>query len=59
MIGHHARGKGIAGRGDEDAGKLGEEEVGIRGDGVVELCLAEGEESCVLVPSGLDSLAIG
>ena len=58
MIGHHARGEGVARRGDEDAGELGEEEVGVRGDGVIELCLAEGEESCVLVRSGLDSLAM-
>ena len=59
MIGHHARGEGIAGWGDEDAGELREEEVGVRGDGIVELCLAEGEESCVLVLSGLVSLAMG
>ena len=59
MICHHARGEGIAGRRDEDAGELGIEEVRVRGDGVVELCLAEGEEGCVLVRSGLDSLAMG
>ncbi len=55
MIGHHAGREGIAGRGDEDAGELGEEEIGICGDGVVELGLAEGEESGVLVWSRLGS----
>ena len=55
MVGHHARREGVAGWGDEDAGELGEEEVGVRGDGLVELCLAQGEESFVLVRSGLGS----
>ena len=49
MIGHHAGWEGVAGRGDQNAGELGEEEVGVCGDGVVELCLAEREESGVLL----------
>ena len=53
MVGHHAGREGVAGRGDEYPGELGEEEVGVCGDGVVELCLAEGKESCVLVRGGL------
>ena len=53
MVGHHAGREGVAGWGDQDAGKLGEEEVGVCGDGVVELGLAEGEEGCILVRSGL------
>lgn len=56
MVGHHARREGVAGGGDEDAGELGEEEVGVRGDGVVELRLAEGEEGGVLLRSGLGGL---
>lgn len=55
MVGHHAGREGVAGRGDEDAGELGEEEVGVCGDGVVELRLAEGQQSCVLLRRGLDS----
>lgn len=54
MVGHHAGREGVAGWGDQDAGELGEEEVGVCGDRVVKLCLAEREESCVLVRSGLD-----
>lgn len=53
VVGHHAGREGVAGWGDEDAGELGVEEVGVCGDGVVELCLAEGEESCVLLRGGL------
>lgn len=55
MVGHHAGRESIASWGDEYAGELGEEEVGISGDGVIELCLAEGKESCVLFRSGLGS----
>ena len=55
MVGHHAGREGIAGWGDKDAGELGEEEVGICGDGAVELCLAERKEGCVLFRSRLDS----
>ena len=55
MVGHHAGREGVAGRGDEDAGELGEEEVGVCGDGVVELRLAEGQQSCVLLRRGLGS----
>ena len=39
--------------GDEDAGELGEEEVGVCVDGVVEAGLAEGEEGGVLLRCGL------
>ena len=55
MVGHHAGREGVASWGDEDAGELGKEEVRVCGDGVVELCLAEGKESCVLFRSGLGS----
>ena len=55
MVGHHAGREGIAGWGDENAGELGEEEIGVCSDGAVELCLAEGKESCVLFRSRLDS----
>lgn len=48
MVGHHPGWEGVPGWGDENAGELGEEEVGVCGDGVVELCLAEGEERGVL-----------
>ena len=53
MVGHHARRESVAGWGDENASELGEEEVGVCGDGLVELFLAEREESFVLVRSGL------
>ena len=53
MVGHHAGGEGVAGWGDEDAGEFGEEEVGVCGNGVVEPCLAEREQSCVLIRTGL------
>ena len=53
MVGHHTGREGVAGWGNQDASELGEEEVRVCGDGVVELCLAEGEESGVLVRSGL------
>lgn len=53
MVGHHAGREGVAGRGDEDASELGEEEVRVRGDGVVELGLAEGEKGGVLLRGGL------
>lgn len=56
VVGHHARREGVAGGGDEDAGELREEEVGVRGNGVVELRLAEGEEGGVLLRSGLGGL---
>lgn len=49
MVGHHTGREGVAGRGDQNAGELGEEEVGVCGDGVVELCLAEGKEIGVLL----------
>ena len=55
MVGHHARWEGVAGWGDEDAGELGKEEVRVCRNGVVESCLTEGEESCILLRSGLDS----
>ena len=55
MVGHHARREGVAGWSDKDAGELGEEEVGVCGDGVVELCLTERKQSCVLLRSGLGS----
>ena len=55
MVGHHAGREGVAGWGDEHTGELGVEEVRVCGDGVVELCLAEREQSCVLVRSGLGS----
>ena len=55
MVGHHAGREGIAGWGDENAGELREEEIGVCGDGAVELGLAEGKESCVLIRSRLDS----
>ncbi len=53
MVGHHTGRKGVAGWRDEDAGELGKEKVRVCGDGVVELFLAEGKESCVLFRSGL------
>ena len=55
MVRHHTGREGVAGRGDENAGELGEEEVGVCGDGVVELCLAERKESGVLLISSLNS----
>lgn len=55
MIGHHTGREGVAGRGDENASELGEEKVGVCGDGVVELCLAEREESGVLLISRLNA----
>ena len=55
MVGHHAGREGVAGWGDEYTGELGVEEVRVCGDGVVELCLAEREQSGVLVRRGLGS----
>ena len=55
MVGHHAWREGVSGWRDEDAGKCGEEEVRVCGDGVVESCLAEGEQSFILVRGGLCS----
>ena len=55
MVGHHAGREGVAGWRDQDAGELGEEEVGVCGNGVVESGLAEREQSCVLVRCGLGS----
>ncbi len=44
--------------GDEDAGELGEEEVGVCVDGVVEAGLAEGEEGGVLLGCGLLGVSV-
>ena len=54
MVGHHGRGKGIASWGNEDTGELGEEEVWVCRDGIVETRLAEWEEGRVLLWSWLD-----
>lgn len=53
MVGHHGGWEGETGRGDEYSGKLGEEEVGVRLDGVVEARLTEWEEGAVLLWCGL------
>lgn len=49
MVGHHGWREGVAGRSNQDAGKLGEEEVRVGLDGIVKATLAEAEEVGVLL----------
>ena len=49
MVRHHGWGEGEAGRSNQDAGKLGKEEVWVGLDGIVEATLAEAEEVGVLL----------
>ena len=49
VVGHHGWGEGVAGRSNQDAGKLGKEEVWVGLDGIVEATLAKAEEVGVLL----------